>query len=347
MTQRGCRGLLVGVVVLAAGCPYMQRDGEFSAGAVDPASFPPAYVGVGGDRLRPGRGTFTEVRAYANNKPIGYYAFPFSTSQVGPPAPPTGFDPLKVIDNSAAVTRVPTPLGYRFLDKCKPPDGYRYDPRLDEIRYDQQGDIFTALPTATYPIGSSPTWSYIPVLREATVSGALDCQSVKSEETLLERTELKVTSTGNYLARAVIDVAAAVYRVGDVPGMNPGVGTQRLGWYNHYLTAYIDGGTIPTTKPDEKTVRLQTQALYIPRNVLISGKSATGATGQGYDVLDAGRGEAGYSPVCAVFVYNTGSTVLPPDQLPRDVATIMAKYNSMSMPITPASTPYIYCLQVE
>ncbi|HEX2570112.1 MAG TPA: hypothetical protein VH877_11185 [Polyangia bacterium] len=291
--------------------------------------------------------------AYANGNAIGYFSFPFSTSQIGPPTPPTGTDPLRLVENGAPYSRVPAPVAYRFdgSTPCTPPKNYVYDPRTDEVRYDQQGNIVTVLPSATYPTGATPTWSYVPIVAERVVRGTIDCQSVKTETTLLSRPDLSVSQpTGNYLAWAQIDVGAGVYRIGETPGTSPGIFTQRFGWYDHFITAYIDGGYIPTTTPDNgQTVTMVPQTLFYPRSNI---GTAAGAIGRGYDVLEAGRNDTGYSPVCAVMTYDAATvTATNPTActqancLPRDAATIRARFPAASL--RPANPPYIFCFQVQ
>ena len=56
--------------------------GEFNAGGADPYNFPPPFRGAGYRREMAGRGAFSEIRAYAGGKALGYFSFPFSPSQV-------------------------------------------------------------------------------------------------------------------------------------------------------------------------------------------------------------------------------------------------------------------------
>jgi hypothetical protein len=348
--MRPSQASLLVITALAACNPYDQRRGEFIAGSADPVTYPPAYVGAGGDRTRPGRGTFTELRAYANGNAIGYYAFPFSTSQLPPPGSAAGaamVDPLRLVDNGVPYAKVPAPTAHVFdpAMPCAPPAGYVYDPRRDEVPLDQQGPIFTTLPTATYAAGALPTWSYVPIVSRAPAllpSGA--CQSIKSEETLAASAGAGGSPDGTYLAWAIIDVTAPVYRVGETAATSGGVGVQKLGWYNHFIVAYLDGGELPTiAAPDGSKTTMQTQSLYYPRSMVMKGSSTfPGGIGFGYDVVDAARGEAGYSPVCAVFTYDVGATTAA-EQLPHDVATIKAMYGAT---IKPATVPYAFCLQV-
>ncbi len=348
------QGGLVALALLAAtsGCnPYDQRNGEFIAGAVDPVNFPPAYVGTGGDRTRPGRGSFTELRAYAGGNAIGYYSFPFSTTQL--PTPPSTTNPvfpLRILDGGMAYAKVPTPTTYAFDPSvpCSPPSpNYTYNPQTDDVPYNIQGPIFTALPTATYTAGALPTWSYVPVVAEALVQApALQCQAIKSEATLKASAAGAGGPDGNYLAYAIIDVAAPVYRVGQTAATSNGIGVQKLGWYNHYITAYLDGGPVPTAPDpmDATKTNMVTQNLYYPRSMVIKGTNTfPGGIGFGYDVVEHGRGDAGYSPVCAVFTYDTGMAT-PVEMLPQDANTIVTMYGST---LKPATVPYVFCLQVQ
>ena len=340
-------------VVLAAtsACnPYNQRTGEFIAGAADPVNYPPAYVGTGGDHTRPGRGSFTELRAYAGGTPIGYYSFPFSTTQL-PTPPPTAANPvfpLRLTDNGMPYAKVPTPTTYVFDPSvpCTPPPGYVYDPQRDDVHYDQQGPIFTALPSAMYPAGALPTWSYVPVVAEAIVQApGLGCQAIKSEATLKASAGGGGTPDGNYLAYAIIDVSAPVYRVGETATTSNGIGVQKLGWFNHYIVAYLDGGTVPTEPDpmDATKTQMHVQKLYYPRSMVIKPSGTfTGGIGFGYDVVEHARGDAGYSPVCQVFTYDTGAATSV-DMLPQDAATITTMYGTT---LKPATVPYVFCLQV-
>jgi hypothetical protein len=336
------------VVAAAAACnPYSQRSGEFSAGAVDPVNFPTAYVGTGGDRTRPGRGSFTEVRAFAGGRPVGYYAFPFSTTQLPPTAAGGNVDPLRLVDNGMPYAKVPTPIAYVFdpTTPCLPPSGYVYDPQRDEVRYDTQGSVFTVLPTATYNPGALPTWSYVPVVSEVPVSAPGEaCQMIKSEDTLKANASTTGMADGKYLAWAIIDVAAPVYRVGQTSMTSNGFGVQKLGWYNHYIVAYLDGGYIPTATPaDNSKTTMVTQKLYYPRSLVTkNGNTLPGGFGFGYDVIQYGRNDPNYTPVCQLFSYDTGMTT-DSTALPQDEATVLSLYGAT---LKPSTVPYEFCLQV-
>jgi hypothetical protein len=165
---------------------------------------------------------------------------------------------------------------------------------------------------------------------------------------------------------------------------NNGWTVQQLGWYNQYIVAYIDGGPIRTVtynalscdpnKPDPNPspnpcnavpagllkpnyptpglpiTELVTQSLYYPSSAVLPSASAKNPTtgpanqGVGFDVLERVRADASYSPVCAVYSYDTGATAMAPDSpqtLPTDAATIVSKYSK-----TLKLQKYIYCLQV-
>jgi hypothetical protein len=230
-----------------------------------------------------------------------------------------------------------------------------YDARLDDVRLDEQGNVFTDLPKATYNPGVASASSYAPVVTMLPVSSAgQSCQQLKSKA-LVEGALGSVKSNGRFLAWMIIEPAAAVHAVG-APSDDPGIGLQRWGWFNRYLLAYLDGGYLPTEDSTDMTTmkpitRMKTQRLYYPRSMVITtaaGKTsmADGKVRSGYDVVAAARGQAGYSPICEVMSYDAGLP-LPVEMLPRDAAVIEAMFNTMAAPLKPASPPYAYCLQVR
>jgi hypothetical protein len=401
---------LVGILLFAAACdPYLNRSGEFNAGAVDPASFPSPYLGTGGNRSQPGKGVFTEIGAFVGSTPIGYFSFPFSTQQnnllnanstANPPLAHSG-DPLRLFENGTSrylvpsltgTVALPTPNVYQFdSSACVAPAGYKYDPYHDDVHYDQQYPVFTALPSETLTPGFPESFAYIPLITPSlTHAHSQSCQAFKSEATLLQaktsgQVKIDAPVQDAYLAWPIIDVGAGVYRVGQSPTdpTKSGWTVQHLGWYNHFLLAYLDGGAVPTItynanscdpknpdpnpspspcvavppallKPNYPAPKLPitevvTQNLYYPTSAVLpaGGKNPTTGTanlGVGWDVLEHARADATYSPVCAVFSYDTGATTMMPDMstsLPTDSATIVSKY-----PKTLKFQKYIYCLQV-
>ena len=367
---------------------YSRRQGEFIAGPVDPTNFPPENLGnsptttAGIDRTRQGSGTFIAIGAFTGNQPIEYFRFSFTTSQsTGTPA-----NDLRVRVAGNANARVPTPAAYVFnpgptsptTPACSAPQDYSYNPDEGDIPYNEQGPIFLSLPTATYSPGVPVSSTYVPIVAEVgvTVNGTPPCQDVKSESTLLSRSEFsfprtdlplgKQTGTpdGRYLAWAVIDPGSPVYHfrpTGPLGNVNfatgaglsrsdpaSGLGIQRWGWFNHYILAFLDGGYIPTTAAADGTVTMRTQRLYYPRSTVNEGTVANprivaGTPGRGYDVLQYARSNPNYSPVCQVFSYNFTADVLP-NALPRTSTIIEALPGGAIQPGTP---PFMYCLQVQ
>jgi len=356
------------------GCDVYERwDGEFSAGPVDAQNFPPEYLGTGANRQRAGSGSFTGRRAYAGEQPLGYYLFSFASGQL------RAADPLAVRSNGKPTATAPTPLAYVFDPEaerpdCKRPEGYEFDAARDDVALDTQGHIFTALPTATYAPGAEPTYAYVPIVSQVPVAGnGIACQALKSEKTLVENQQkigVELTEPvngkqtgipdGTFRAWAMIEPGAAVYRyTSTATAREPasGVGMQQWGWFNQYLVAYLDGGLVPTqevTVNNVPVVRMVPQKLYYPRSQVREGTTnRTVTVGQGYDVVEAQRNAAGYSPVCQVFTYDAGGP-LPPDQLPKSAAEVVTRYGATLRAPTkafgdrsPVGDAYVYCLQIE
>jgi hypothetical protein len=340
------------LTALATCNPY-QHVGENSEslGPVDPVTFPPGNLGEDGDRLQPGQGSFVEIHAFAGDAPVGYFAYDL-------PAVKAGADPLRVLDDGKPYAAVPVPVAYAFdpAAGCRKPAGYKYDARRDDVHYDQQGNVFSALPKATYTPGVAVASSYVPVVQQIALSArSRDCQSLKSED------QVKAAFPGatagarpTFLAWLVIDPGAAVHAF-DAEEDDPGIGLQRWGWYNGYLLAYIDGGVVTTDDVEvmagaatKTVVRMRPQKLYYPRVVLgtdAMGMPAMedGARGAGYDVLETRLGDPGYSPLCQVLSYET-PTPLAPEALPKNAATIMAMYGGT---VQPGDVKYVYCLQAR
>ncbi|HME92428.1 MAG TPA: hypothetical protein VKE49_13445 [Myxococcaceae bacterium] len=362
------------------GDPYEKREGEYYAGPVDPVNFPPEYLGSGGNRFRAGAGIFVASGVWANRRRTEYFAFSFTPSQLALP------DKLLVLDDGQpnASTTIPAPIAYVFdprddtpfpeTPRCEVPPNYIYDRQRDAIRFNEQWNVFTVLPSATYTPGIASTTTYVPVVSEVPVrSNGEPCQDTKSEKTLRSRADVTLPTQGapdgRFLAWAIIDPGAGVYhrlgapstpgdaRTGNPPG---GVDLQKFGWFNHYLLAYLDGGYIPTqtdiaTNPSRTVVRMVTQDLYYPRSLVIHVGplgTAPGALGRGYDLLQFRRGEPGYAPVCRVLTYDTGDTRAPAD-LPRSVDELNALYGDTIAPPDQPPAPaapiplFIYCLQLE
>jgi hypothetical protein len=345
--------------------------GEFNAGPVLAQNFPPEYLGAGANRMNAGTGSFTAVRSYSGEQLVGYYLLPLSPTQRAASAATQ----LMVQNDGKAVASAPAPAAYVSSEGCKAPENYTFDAARDDVRYDEQGVIFTALPTATYAAGSEPTWSYAPVISRVQVTNyGADCQGMKSEKGVQANRQVEAaffTNASNklvpipdstYHAYAIIEPGAAVYRyTSTAANRDPatGLGIQKWGWFNQYLLAYLDGGEIPTrqaTATDGKVqVHMVAQKLYYPRSqVTVGTTNRTVGLGQGYDVLSAKKGEPGYSPVCQVLTYDAGR-VLTTAELPKSAAEVESLYgaNGLRAPVkgvndkSPAGDAHVYCLQVE
>lgn len=348
---------------LSAGCDPYDRygKGDDSLGPVDPVNFPPANLGVQsdgtpGNRRMSGIGAFTATAAYVGGATVSYFSYPIAT--------PTAADPLRLLEDDAPNPEVPTSDVYVFdpAYTCTSPAGYKPDKRLDEVPLNEQGNIFTALPTATYTPERGPRSRYIPVVSEIALpasTAGMSCQQPKSPEILERLTGVKEADrvpSGRYLAYLAIDPGAAVFPVGKDASSHPGVGIQSWGWFNRYLLAYIDGGVVPTadamvmegTPPAAKKIkRMVTQKLYYPRSMVTDamGMAAPGQLGAGYDTMTAKRGDAGYSPLCEVFTYDAGAAMTV-EKLPKNAADIEANFNTMTAPLMADTPPYVFCLQV-
>ncbi len=300
--------------------PFERRSGSYSAGAIDPIRFPAPYLGDGGDPKRPGSGRFQYVTAYARGKTVAYYPLRLHGEQA------KASDPLDL-------SKLSLPLGYHFdptqtpdgqdSARCVAPSGYVYDQqarRKDALRQDRQGNIFTALPTESDPPGQT---TYVPVVREVAVSSLSNrCQDSKSEEDLIGRDDVSLVRvpppegsvglattgrpSGRYLLWILIDPAAEVLFPGGMLDKTTQLGPQRFGWFNQYLTGYLDGGVIPIAPLSPPgTTHMATQRILFPSRVFDaeSGQVVTGTLGMGFDLLEFRRGETGYSPICQVYSF--------------------------------------------
>jgi len=368
------RALGIAFLQVIACHPYGdQLQGAFNAGSADPFNFPPAYRSSGGSfsRETAGSGTFNERRAFAHGVAANYFVFPFPPSVMattGYAAPPAGADPLRVAGSGA----LPAPLAFQFeptdpvqdTASCSASPGYHYDPFRDDVQYDRQGNVISALPTATFGVGALPTWSFIPAVRRVPVTSQGErCQSVNSDLTLLGRGDISMPLNTDgtpkpdpvFLAWAPIDPGSPVFRVGQSGANSNGLGAQHWGWYQQFLIAYLDGGPIPTADSvvgSATVTRMVFQPLYFPRSGVTP--AAGNGLGAGNDVVQFVRGESGYSPVCQVFSYT-----LPAGQpVPTDAATITtgaaaapASWNLQAgapVSATGSITPtFIFCLQAR
>ena len=120
---------------------------------------------------------FEESPAWLAGQQVGYfrYAVPASVQvMAGLPVVPASVASAYAFDPTDAQ---PVPEE----NDCTPPAGWRPDPRLDAVNFEQQGNIFTALPTATYNPGVAASSNYLPVVAEVPLSsGGQVCQRFKS-----------------------------------------------------------------------------------------------------------------------------------------------------------------------
>ncbi len=157
--------------LLGACNPYTRFVGQASAGAVDPATFPPAYLGIstttGGPNTgnMPGTAQILATPGFVAGNEVDYYSFPY-----------TG-DSLFSLAQGGALE---VPIAYDFDDdtsasapKCVAPKNYVYDQQRDEVRFDQQGNIFIMLPDAGYSnsVGNvlAPPNGYQPIVADVKV----------------------------------------------------------------------------------------------------------------------------------------------------------------------------------
>lgn len=351
--------LLLALSALTPACNPFDRSGDYYAGPVDPKPFPDQYKGVGFSESE-APGTITAFVATANDQAIEYFAFPAAAAH------------LRLRTESAMGIR-DRPNAYVFdpagddplpAAKCIPPKGYVYDQRRDFVRFDEQGSIFTALPSATY----TGIVAEVPV-----VTNGMPCQGPKSHEDVVDRTDVTFPSglmkppvgtpppakqlgvpSGKYLAWVIVDPAADV-QLARGPNPNTGLGPQQWGWFDHYLLAYIDGGYVPTVQtmvpgmmgnPDSLVTSAQTQILYAPNTIIDADgmmqmldptDPAETFYGHGFDVLEHKRGEPGYSPLCKLLTF-TPTDPLTPERSAAQIAPTQLDPDPM---IT------VYCLQVE
>ncbi len=348
---------------LAACNPYSRFVGDSNAGAVDPRNFPAAYLGIDPnsgeppDATMPGSAVLMPVDALAGGDAVAYYAFPFD-----------GTDLALAVEG-----RLIIPLSYDFDEdgatKCVAPSAYVFDQQRDEVRYDEQGNIFTALPDAP---------DYLPVVASVKVaSNGLPCQDVKSERTVVGRKDVTLElvpaefpnqpdahptgkPSGVYYARPIIDPSIDVrgpagmygYAADGTPLVvdpNTGLGPQRWGWYQRYLLAYLDGGPIPTLAKDvtnkdggaQRVVEMISQPIYFPtrhpgQDDQGNRVPVDGGLGDGYDILTGKRDDAMSSPLCEVYSF-----------IPLDEMAPETDVRDIDMSTAQPTGEYVWCIQVK
>lgn len=346
--------LTAAAMTLGACNPYYRFKGDSSAGAVDPVNFMAAYLGTGGNPNKPGSATLLPATATATDgSTVGYLKFPSSG------------------DLSLAVDGVLTvPVAYDFDEdgstSCVAPKNYLYDQQRDDVRYDQQGNIFVALPDKKQFPG------YQPVVADVRVqSNGLPCQAVKSEDHLVKHKDvtfpsgLKPSATPNetgahatgiptdgvFYARPVIDPSIDVRFADGSTNPVTGLGPQKFGWYNRYLVAWLDGGRIPVNSVSvmdmagqtQQVVQMSAQPIYFPtdhpgvdqdgNNVIVH----NGALGDGFDLITAVKGDTknGFSPLCQVFSF-----------VPKDPTAPESRISDIDMSTAVDQMTYVWCIQV-
>ena len=335
---------LAACVLLAACDPYQRFVGESSAGAVDPVKFPAPYLGEGGVGKMPGGGVLNASAATVANDAIGYYSFPYKG------------------DLSLAVEgQLVIPLAYDIDEgsttKCVAPENYVYDQQRDDVRYNEQGNVFTQLPDAA---------GYTPAVADVTVkSNGLHCQDTKSELNIVKRTDVTLDliqpehpdqeganavgkPSGKYFARAVIDPSVDVRFPDGSVDRNTALGPQKWGWYQRYLLAYIDGGEIAVldkevpnaTGQAQRVTEMITQPIYFPsKHPGMDPQGNTvpvpGSLGEGFDVLAGKRGDAAYHPICEVFTFD-----------PKDPMAPETSIKDIDMATAQPTGDFVWCLQV-
>ncbi len=360
--------------------PYSSRVGQYNAGPVDPIAFPPENLGLTrtasfAGRYRSGTGRFRAISAFLSaTEKVDYFRF----AAPAPTPRPATFSPF-AIPATAPLAYVFDPQGVNPFTQsaCRSPTNYAFDQQRDGIRLDEQGAIFTALPTANYdPSAASAatsievpitqlggTRSYGPIVNTVPVdTNDLPCQATKSEIDLATRKDVTLElsepnpsnqrrigiGSGRYAAAAIIDPGAPVYdsifeagKEGNGTKTPQGLGLQRWGWFNQFLLAYIEGGYIPTVDVMGKP-QFKPQRIFVPGKILDSKMMpATGAVGSGYDVMEFKRGIDGYSPLCQVVTYETAMPVQTA-MLPKSAADIVTNFSASFK-----NGEVFYCLQTQ
>jgi len=328
--------LALSLAALPACNPYQNFSGEYYAGPIDATAFLAPYHGELPGPADQGGGTIAGAMAFAKGQQVVYYMFPFSGAQ-NSQVDPLALDTTVLSLPKAYVFDADPVMGKPFpAAKCKGPENYTFDQRSEAWRADEQGVIFSTTPT-------SP--DYVPVVQEAPETAAgRTCQDIKSKQTLLSVMK-DPGADNNFLAFAIIDPTADV-----TPHTAFGLGPVREGWYNHFLVTFLDGGYIPTESVpgmmgSDPYTRMTPQTLYAP--TAIPGMDANmnpvpvaGGPGMGWDILDAARGQSGYSPVCHVLTY------VPDDPLnPKTSTADLSAAELASAGSATADQGFFFCLQ--
>jgi hypothetical protein len=328
--------LALSLAALPACNPYQNFSGEYYAGPIDGTAFPAAYQGELPGPADQGGGTIAASMAFSKGSQIFYFMFPFSDDQLGQ-VDPLALDSTVLSLPKAYLFDADPTAGNPFPKaKCTGPQNYIFDQRAEAFRADEQGVVFSTTPNSA---------GYIPVVAEVpeTAMGR-SCQDIKSKQTLLNVMKDPGTDA-NFLAFAIIDPTSDV-----TPHTALGLGPIREGWYNHYLITYLEGGYIPTESVPgmmggDPYTRMTPQTLYSPTAIPgmddnMVAVPVAGGPGTGWDILDAARGEAGYSPVCHVLSYVPDDALHPKKSVADLSATELASAGSAT-----ADLGFFFCLQ--
>jgi hypothetical protein len=356
------------VLIVSAGCnPYANHSGDYWAGSVDPIKFPAEYRGVGFAK-NTSFGQISGVFAQVDGVETEYFAFPLvdvapgDPLTIGPPDPsPTAMvQPTFAAPRAFVFDPMPEVSPFPTAPKCVVPKGYQRDAQRDAFPLDEQGPVFTALPDNTGIVGGIP---YLPLISQVTAtSNGENCNDVHSEEGVVANAKVTTKSqpapagslatnpTGvpdappHFVAWAVIDPSACVSDIpqdqgGCIPGFDSGVTVQKIGWFDHLLLAYIDGGYVPFTPMSDGTNVIISQNLYVPDTIIDPDTMMpvpNTAEGSPNDILEHARGDAGYSPICHVLFFTPADPTLPETSASQiDMSTIQDAGH------------YIACLQAQ
>jgi hypothetical protein len=294
----------------ASSTPDAAPDGagsdDVSAGLLDVADFPPEWRGpsyMGGPS-----GTYSATTGLFIGTTVTFLPLPFATVPGGAlDVGPTGLG-----------GHGHTPPAYRFdvgsSSHCAAPPA-------------QQGDIFTLVPDGP---------DYVPIVAEVPVtSHGETCDAIKSEATLLTRTDVTVgNADGVYRLAPILDPRAATVIL--PPGYTgPGVPIQQ-GWFDRYQLAYIDGPAVPLISVATKT-EILAQILYVPDEVPDGmGGLAPGTVDSGFAIFQFSKTSTGYSPICHVLHF----TPTDPSNLPTSFAGVSPQQ------VDPDQGEYIICMQL-
>jgi len=327
--------LVLSLAALPACNPYQNFSGEYWAGPIDATAFPGPYHGELPGPADQGGGTITPAMAFVGGTQIFYYMFPFTADQEGQ-VDPLALDTSVLSLPKAYVFDADPASGNPFpKSKCKGPENYVFDQRTEAWHADEQGVVFSAIPAT----------GYIPVVTEVpeTASGRT-CQDIKSKQTLLSQMK-DPGGDGKFLAFAEIDPTADVQ-----PNGANGLGPVHTGWYNHFTVTFLEGGYIPTESVQGMTgmdpyTRMVPQTLLAPTAIpgmddAMNIVAVAGGPGTGWDILDAARGETGYSPVCHVITYTPDDPLNPKTSMADLSPTELASAASAT-----ADQGFFFCFQ--